>query len=63
MNLYDCFCEDVDIVDVDGTKWIGHVTAYTPAIDSETGEEEIAVQTNSGVIGFCASEIKSIRIK
>lgn len=61
MNLSDYFGKDVSIVDVDGAKWLGHVAAYTPAIDSEVGEDEVAVRTESGLIGFCSSEIKTIQ--
>lgn len=59
-SLYDYFGRDVSIVDVDGKKWCGNVTAYTSAIDSETGAEEIAVRTSDGLIGFCLSDIEII---
>lgn len=59
-NLFQYFGHDVILVDTDGVKWCGHARAYTSALDSENGEEEIAVQTDKGLIGFCSSEIKTI---
>ena len=49
-KLFKYFGENIVIVDTEGTKWQGHAVAYTPAIDSENGEEEIAVQTKDGLI-------------
>lgn len=59
-KLFKYFGENIVIVDTEGTKWQGHAVAYTPAIDSENGEEEIAVQTKDGLIGFSASDIDRI---
>jgi len=62
-KLYAFFGKNVKIVDVDGEVWEGYASAYTPAIDSENGEEEIAVRTkSSGLIGFYASDIRSIQV-
>lgn len=59
-KLFEYFGKNIAIVDAEGTKWRGHAVAYTPAIDSENGEEEIAVQTKDGLIGFSASDIDKI---
>lgn len=61
-KLFTFFGKNVKIVDVDGGVWEGYAAAYTPAIDSENGEEEIAVQTKSGLIGFYTSDIRSIQV-
>ena len=61
-KLYAFFEKNVKIVDVDGEVWEGYASAYTPAIDSENGEEESAVQTKSGLVGFYASDIRSIEV-
>lgn len=60
-TLFQYFGHDVLLVDTDGVTWQGHASAYTSALDSENGEEEIAVQTDKGLIGFSLSEIKTIR--
>ena len=44
MSLYDYFCENVVLQDCDGTVWHGYAAYYTPAIDSEDGEDELAVR-------------------
>ena len=62
MNLFDYFCENVVLQDCDGTVWHGYAAYYTPAIDSEDGEDELAVRTERGLVGFRESEIRSIRI-
>ena len=62
MSLYDYFCENVVLQDCDGTVWHGYAAYYTPAIDSEDGEDELAVRTERGLVGFRESEILSIRI-
>lgn len=59
-KLFEYFGKNIAIVDAEGTKWQGHAAAYTPAIDSENGEEEIAIQTKNGLIGFSASDIEKI---
>ena len=61
-KLYAFFGKNVKIVDVDGEVWEGYASAYTPAIVSENGEEEIAVQTKSGLVGFYVSDIRSIEV-
>lgn len=60
-DLFEYFNRYVTIIDSDGTKWQGYAAAYTPAIDSENGEEELAVRTDKGIIGFCLSDIKTIQ--
>lgn len=62
MKLYDFFRKTVYLTDCDGKQWNGKVSAYTPAIDSEIDEEEIAIETKDGLIGFTKSEIKEITI-
>lgn len=59
-KLFDYFGKDIIIIDTDGNKWQGHAAAYTPAIDSENGEEEIAIQTKAGLIGFSSPDIIKI---
>ena len=59
-KLFEYFGNDVIIVDTDGTRWKGHAVAYTPAIDSVNGEEEIAIQTKKGLIGYYLSDIDEI---
>ena len=61
-DLFEYFGRNVTIIDLDGTKWQGYAAAYTPAIDSENGEEELAVRTDKGMIGFCSSDIKTIQV-
>ncbi len=61
MKLSEYFGKDVFITDVDGSNWQGYVVTYTPAIDSDVGEDEIAVRTDAGLIGFCSSEIETIQ--
>lgn len=60
-DLFDYFGRNVTIIDSDGTKWQGYAAAYTSAIDNENGEEELAVRTDKGVIGFCSSDITAIQ--
>ncbi len=63
MKLFDFFRKTVNLTDCDGGRWNGKVSAYTPAIDSEIGEEEIAIEIKDGrLIGFTESEIKEITI-
>lgn len=63
MKLYRFFSETVNLTDCDGKIWFGKVAAYTSKLDSETGEEEIAIRTKDGrLIGFTKSEIKEITI-
>ena len=61
IKLFNYFCENVVLQDCDGTVWLGYAAYYTPAIDSEDGEDELAVRTERGLIGFRESEIRSIK--
>lgn len=59
-SLFMYFGHEVTLADTDGVEWHGYARAYTSSIDSENGEEEIALRTTDGLIGFSASEIKNI---
>ena len=59
-DLFQYLGHDIALVDTDGVEWYGHVRAYTSVLDSEDEEEEIALRTDKGLIGFRASEIKKI---
>lgn len=61
-ELFDFFGKDVVLLSMMGRRWRGKVAAYTPELDSENGEEEIALRTTEGLIGFSASEIEKIEI-
>lgn len=60
-SLFDYLGHEVFLIDTDDVEWRGYARAYTSALDSENGEEEIALRTKSGLIGFSSSEIKSIK--
>ncbi len=62
MKLYSFFRKTVNLTDCEGKQWNGKVSAYTPAIDCEIDEEEIAIETKYGLIGFTKSEIREIAI-
>ena len=59
-NLFDYFDKNVILLSTSGRRWHGKVVAYTSEFDSENGEEEIALRTTEGLIGFSASEIEKI---
>ena len=51
----------VEILDIDDQKWQGKVLMITPGADSETGENEIAIEHDDGLIIFGESEIAAIK--
>ena len=59
-ELFDFFDKNVVLLSTSGRRWHGKVAAYTSELDSENGEEEIALRTTEGLIGFSASEIEKI---
>lgn len=56
------FNQTVAITDVDGRMWIGKVEMITSAADSDSGENELAVFHNGGLLLFRESEIKAIEL-
>lgn len=70
MILREYFCKNVDITDVDNIHFTGFVETYTPKIDSEYNQEEIAITISDDylsfkkgdLIGFREDEIKKIEI-
>ena len=66
--LGDYLGKNVEIVDIDGKRWTGHVAVYDPAIDrdeDEPQEDGIGLRLKSEdryLVDFNVSEIKSIKI-
>lgn len=56
------FGKKIKLIDEDGKEWIGVVRDITPAADSESGENEIAIEYAGGLTNFTESEIESIEI-
>lgn len=59
-NLSEYLNKEVKIVDIDGEIFIGIVQTYTPQIDSDEDQDEIAISVDDSLIGFMQNEIKSI---
>jgi len=56
------FKQTVKITDVDGETWTGKVEMITSPADSDSGERELAVSYNGGLLLFRESEIKGIEL-
>ena len=62
MIKQEYFGEQVELVDIDNKAWRGRVSVITTAADSESGENEIAIERNESLVLFKESEIKNIRL-
>ena len=50
----------VKLFDIDGKVWHGKVALITSATESESGENELAIEFGGGLIEFRESEIEAI---
>ena len=49
------------IVDIDGKEYIGKPISICYSDESSSGENELDIETDTGIICFLASEIKNAR--
>lgn len=52
----------VKLIDCDGKTWCGVVEMFTPAIDNESEQDEIALKLDARLIAFTENEIKNIAV-
>jgi len=50
----------IELTDIDGKVWHGKVAMITPASDSDSGENELAIEFGGGLTEFKESEIEAI---
>lgn len=62
-SLKSYFNKNVRIVDIDGNEIKGYVETYTPAFDSDEEVEEIAIKSDTKLIGITENEIQLIEIQ
>ncbi len=62
MIKQEYFGKQIELVDIDNKAWRGRTSVITAAADSESGENEIAIERNESLILFKESEIKNIEL-
>lgn len=50
----------IELTDIDGKVWHGKVVMITPAVDSDSGENELTIRVGKGLTEFKESEIEAI---
>lgn len=50
----------IELTDIDGKVWHGKVAMITPASESDSGENELAIEFGGGLTEFKESEIETI---
>lgn len=50
----------IELTDIEGKVWHGKVAMITPAAESESGENELAIEFGGGLTEFKESEIEAI---
>jgi hypothetical protein len=60
MIKQEYFGKKIELTDINGNVWHGKVAMITSALDSDSGENELAIEFGGGLTEFKESEIEKI---